>query len=172
VAGVISASPLTFAPTSSGIAKTVPVSPCVTFAKAPTVRPNLRATLFKSGSCFAFSLFTAMGTLNSLSCNLDLMRYISAVGAITTKKEVPVTIAGTSCNHCVKRKLGSAALTVAVLVVFFILVLPLITLLGLVLVLAGLACLTGLAGLLVFSVLVALLIFLIHIVCHENSSLR
>jgi hypothetical protein len=80
-------------------------------------------------------------------------------------------------DHCVNGKLGSAALMVAVLVVFLAFVLPLI-LLGLVLVLSGLSrlpslsllVLSGLRTFLSLSVLVALL--LLHIVCHENSSLK
>jgi hypothetical protein len=72
-------------------------------------------------------------------------------------------------------ELGSAALTVAVLVLF---VLSLATLLRLIL--AGLAALltlarlptllSGLATLLPLSRLATLLIFLLHVVCHKDSS--
>jgi len=85
--------------------------------------------------------------------------------------------AGTS-NHCIEKGLGSAALTVAVLVIFFILILTTLFLL----VLAGLAALlalsrlsglttllTGLAALLALSELIA---FLLHIVCHKNILLK
>jgi hypothetical protein len=91
------------------------------------------------------------------------------------QKEVPAQNAGTSrLIIAYKRKLGSAALTVAVLIVLFVFVRPLITLLGLVLVLPGLTLLDGLLALSVLprlrtllslSELVALLI--LHIVCHE-----
>jgi hypothetical protein len=70
-----------------------------------------------------------------------------------------------------KKKLGSATLTVAVLVVFFVLTLAAFLLR----VLAGLAALltlSRLATLLALSDLAALLTFLLHIVCHEIFLLR
>jgi hypothetical protein len=81
----------------------------------------------------------------------------------------------------VANKLGSAALTVAILVVFLSLVLTLATLLRLVL--SGLATLLRLSGLstlltvlsrltrlLTLSGLIPLLALLFHIVCHKSSS--
>jgi type II secretory pathway component PulF len=90
--------------------------------------------------------------------------------------------AGTSINHCVrKRELGSTTLTVAVLIVFVGLVLA--TLLRLVLprlaallsrlttLVSGLTTLlSGLTALLALSELVALLTFLLHIVCHKKHT--
>jgi hypothetical protein len=89
--------------------------------------------------------------------------------------------AGTSTPLRAANKLGSAALTVAILVVVLSLVLTLATLLRLVL--SRLATLLGLSGLsalltvlsrltrrLTLSDLVPLLALLIHIVCHKSSS--
>jgi len=70
-----------------------------------------------------------------------------------------------------KKKLGGATLTVAVLVIFFVLTLAAFLLR----VLAGLAALltlAGLATLLALSGLATLLTFLLHIVCHEILLLR
>jgi len=68
-----------------------------------------------------------------------------------------------------KKKLGGATLTVAVLVIFFVLTLAAFLLR----VLAGLATLlTRLATLLALAGLATLLTFLLHIVCHEIFLLR
>jgi hypothetical protein len=70
-----------------------------------------------------------------------------------------------------ERKLRSAALTVAVLVIFFIVVLTLTALFWLLLTgLTTLLALSGLARLIVLSGLSALLALLFHIVCHEYPS--
>jgi hypothetical protein len=79
-----------------------------------------------------------------------------------------------------KRKLRSAALTVAVLVIFFIVVLTqtalfwlLLTGLTALLALSGLArlvVLPGLPALLALSGLTSLLALFLHIVCHEYPS--
>jgi hypothetical protein len=84
--------------------------------------------------------------------------------------------AGTS-NHCIEKGLGSATLTVAVLVIFFILILTTLFLLVLAALLAlsrlsgltTLLTLTGLSALLALSELIA---FLLHIVCHKNILLK
>jgi hypothetical protein len=82
---------------------------------------------------------------------------------------------GRDSNHCAEKELGSATLTVAVLVLFLGLVLTALLLL----VLAGLAALltllSGLTALLALSrlsrltALLALSLFL-HIVCHKKYS--
>jgi hypothetical protein len=89
------------------------------------------------------------------------------------KRKNPGKCAGIFLIHT-SEKLGSAALS-AILFVFFVLVLSVCALLGVVL--ASLAVLPRLrtALLLPFvliALLIALLIFLVHIVCHESSSLK
>jgi hypothetical protein len=82
--------------------------------------------------------------------------------------------AGTS-NSALKRKLGSATLTVAVLILFvglvltalFLLVLAGLTALLALSLLAGLAALLALAEL---SALLARVTFFLHIVCHDPFS--
>jgi hypothetical protein len=88
--------------------------------------------------------------------------------------------AGTPIPHVIA-KLRSAALTVAILIIFLSLVLTLASLLRLVL--SGLTTLLGLSRLstlltvlsrltrlLTLSILIALLALLFHIVCHKSSS--
>jgi hypothetical protein len=74
-----------------------------------------------------------------------------------------------------KRELGGTALTVAILIVFVGLVLATLlrlVLSGLTALLALLSRLTlsGLSALLALSELVALLVFLVHIICHKKHS--
>jgi hypothetical protein len=80
--------------------------------------------------------------------------------------EFPAKRAGTPSENRFARKLRSAALTIPVLVIFFV-VLTLTALFGLLL--SGLTALLALSGLtwLVVSGLPALLALLFHIVCHE-----
>jgi hypothetical protein len=152
-----------------------PVNPWAALASAPATCPNLRATLVSIGSGEIF-FFRAVirSPLSNLLCDV--------LPSDRIRKKVPASPAGTSPRDCVEN-LGSAALTVAVLIVFFVFVLPLIALLGLVLVLTGLSgltsvallrltMLTGMRTLLTLSGLIALLGFLVRIVCHENSSLK
>jgi hypothetical protein len=87
--------------------------------------------------------------------------------------------AGTS-NTALKRKLGGATLTVAVLILFVGLVLTallLLVLAGLTALLAlslltGLAALLALAGLTRLTALLALVTFFLHIVCHNHILLK
>ncbi|MHB8217924.1 MAG: hypothetical protein ACYDDS_17770 [Candidatus Sulfotelmatobacter sp.] len=96
----------------------------------------------------------------------------------TAKNEVPARGPGLQLLR-VQRELGSATLTIAVLILFFVLVLP--ALFGLVLarlttLLAGLTAVLALSGLsrltalLALSELVTLLTLLFHIVCHKKHS--
>jgi hypothetical protein len=83
---------------------------------------------------------------------------------------------GLPSEYRFERKLRSATLTVAVLVLFFILVLTLTALFWLLLTglttLLALSGLSGLLTLLALSELTTLLILLFRIVCHEYSSYK
>jgi fatty acid desaturase len=79
------------------------------------------------------------------------------------KNEVPAR--GPGLHYYLKKELGSATLTVAILILFVGLVLTALFLL----VLAGLT-LSLLSGLTAVLALVTLLTFLVHIVCHKTFS--
>jgi hypothetical protein len=139
------------------------VNPCATLLNAPAACPTLRATAFKKGSF-----------------RTDLNVIWKPPGhSLLLPKMKSRRMAGTS-NTALKRQLGGATLTVAILILIVGLVLT--ALLGLVLAgltaLLALLLLTGLTAVLALSVLtrltalLALIALFIHIVCHKYVLLK
>jgi hypothetical protein len=130
----------------------------VAFDKTPAAWPNLRAIRLKTGSASDLRLaFSVAISFPPKPCNRG--------------KRSPGRQAGTFQTLLGTRKLGRATLTVGVLVILFGFILLLVIFLVQVL-----AALAGLTTLLALSLLIAdrssLLIFLVHIVCHENFLLK
>jgi sterol desaturase/sphingolipid hydroxylase (fatty acid hydroxylase superfamily) len=111
------------------------------------------------------------------------VRIVESAKKEVSKQRSPAEKAGTSKRTLFrKEKLGCAALTVAILVFFFIVCLTLAALLGLLLsglttllALPGLIAsltLSGLTTLLALSGLTTLLTFFFHVVCHELLLLK
>jgi uncharacterized membrane protein len=102
------------------------------------------------------------------------VRIVESAKKEVSKQRSPAEKAGTSKRTLFrKEKLGCAALTVAILVFFFIVCLTLAALLGLLL--SGLTTLLALPGLiasLALSGLTTLLTFFFHVVCHELLLLK
>jgi hypothetical protein len=162
----ISAASRTFAVTFSARGAMFSLRSWVTLVNVPAACPSLRATAFRRGSCFGIRFRVVIALAPVPGC-------AGWTRSHARQNEVPA-LKGRDFHNISdllgrNDELGSAALTVAVLIIFLVFALPLAALLGLVLVgLAALLALTGLVALLALSRLAALLTLFLHIVCHKS----